>query len=330
MQLVRKQIWILMLCLVLGMLLGPSVMGSPLKPFPTDTLDPRVIARDLPAAPDYHLQAAVAGQQVTLTWSAVPVPEGKQLLGYHVYRSTSQEQLFNLANRVTEFATKEPSLSDYLSLGAFYYAVQAYYVDGTAALGSTPLEVRVEAAPAGGGAAPLPSSPSAPNAPGSIDANDFRAYLAVQGYAGSMDEAKPFMADIYVKSFSWGETMSIGAAYGSGSGAGKVNMNDLVVIKPIDKASVSLAGACAVGEHIRAVRLTVCRLIWGQEVPFYRVDLSDVLVSSISVEMDQGQFFEKVSFNYARAQWTYYEIKDDGSLGGSVSKSFDLRTNRLQ
>lgn len=328
MQQVRKQIWILVFCLALGMLVGPSVMGSPLRPFPTDTIDPRTIARELPAAPDYHLQAAVAGGQVALTWSAVPVPEGRQLLGYHVYRSTSQEQLFDLANRVTEFAVKELSLSDYLSPGVFYYAVQAYYVDGTAALGSTPLEVRVEAGPAGGGAAPIPSSPSAGNAPASIDGNDFRVYLAVNGIPGSMVERKPFMADIYVKSFSWGEKMSI--AYGAGSGAGKVNMDDLVVIKPIDRASVGLAGACAVGEHIRELRLTVCRMIRGREVPVYSIYLYDVLVSGTSVEMDQGQFFERVSFNYTRAQWTYYEVKEDGSLGASVTKTFDLKTNRMQ
>lgn len=152
----RRQTVVLTILILLLAFIGAPIQAAPTLSLPNQRLES--------TTPDYSLQAIVNGAEVVLSWSDLPVPSGKQLRGYHVYRSETQGDLFDQSNQITEFATTKPSFKDYSPAGLYYYAVQAIYSDGTKALASRPQEVNTGAAAPGGVAMPISNALSTPRA----------------------------------------------------------------------------------------------------------------------------------------------------------------------
>ena len=67
---------------------------------------------------------------------------------------------------------------------------------------------------------------------------------------------------------------------GGGAGAGKAQLQDLTVVKNLDKASPHLFTACASGEHLKKAVLTLRRPT-GDRVDYLRYTLNDVLITSL-------------------------------------------------
>ena len=151
-------------------------------------------------------------------------------------------------------------------------------------------------------------------------------FLKIDGIQGE-SKADKHTDEIDIQSFSWGATQSGTFAFGGGGGAGKVSMQDFHFTMLNNKSSPALMLACAQGDHIASAILT-CRKAGKDQQEFLKVTMSDCLVSSYqtggggtgSIPMDQ------VSLNFAKIEYEYKEQDAKGGLGGSVKKTFDLKT----
>ncbi len=141
------------LALLIGSL-GSSAMGATGLSIPSLITPSRGLET---AAIDYGLRADVSNGEVALSWTGVTAPSGKQLRGYHVYRSTTEADVVRQANQLTEFAITKTSFTDFAGTGVYYYVVQATYTDGGTARASTPLQVNTATVPSGGSVTPRSS-----------------------------------------------------------------------------------------------------------------------------------------------------------------------------
>jgi type VI secretion system secreted protein Hcp len=145
---------------------------------------------------------------------------------------------------------------------------------------------------------------------------------------------------IDILSFSWGAT-NVGTSHvGGGSGAGKVNMQDFHFRMHVNKASPKLVLACAKGQHIKSAIL-VCRKAGGEQQEYLKYTFSDLLVSSFSATGASGAFTssggspagldqspvpsEEITLNYSKLEYEYHEQMPDGTLGGAVKTSCDVK-----
>lgn len=153
------------------------------------------------------------------------------------------------------------------------------------------------------------------------------AFLKLDSIKGeSLD--KKHAGEIDILSWSWGMSNTGSAHMGGGSGTGKANVQDMVVTKYIDKASVPLVQALVTGTHYKTGSL-VFRKAGGSQVEFYKIDLTEILVSNISLGMsnsdDKGT--ENVALNFKTFKLTYSAQKADGTLDGSIDFGYDLAAN---
>jgi type VI secretion system secreted protein Hcp len=135
---------------------------------------------------------------------------------------------------------------------------------------------------------------------------------------------------IEVESFSWGVSQSGDIGGGGGGGAGKAMFQDLNINTHLTHFSPKLVKACATGEHIKKVVLedfTMATDKKGNETVYFRITLTDVLVSSYQLGAQSGGDtlpMESISFNYAKIEFAY--VGSDESLRSSFT--YDLKEGR--
>jgi type VI secretion system secreted protein Hcp len=116
-----------------------------------------------------------------------------------------------------------------------------------------------------------------------------------------------------------------------GGGAEPCKHEDFSLVKMLDKASPKLVLSSCKGEHIKEVRIELCRAT-GDKQKYMEYKLSDVIVSSVkpSAGTRSGDVLplEEVSFNYAKIEWDYTIIGADGLPSGNVIAQWDLMTNK--
>jgi type VI secretion system secreted protein Hcp len=139
-------------------------------------------------------------------------------------------------------------------------------------------------------------------------------FLEIDGIEGELE----------IDSFSWGANQAGAHGAGGGGGAGKVQMQDFHFVMKTGKASAKLFLACASGQHIKEVVLTV-RKAGGTQQEYLVVRLTDVLVSSFQSggSGDLGPT-DEVSLNYTKIHYSVHEIMPDGSVGAPASTSYDV------
>ena len=124
---------------------------------------------------------------------------------------------------------------------------------------------------------------------------------------------------IDVLAWSWGMSQSGTMHSGGGGGAGKANVQDISFTKYVDKASADLLKACASGTHYKGAKLIV-RKAGGNPLEYIIVDMSDVLVTSVSTGGSGGEdrLTENITLNFAKVKFQYQPQKSDGSKDGGV------------
>lgn len=153
-------------------------------------------------------------------------------------------------------------------------------------------------------------------------------FLKIEGIKGESTDDK-HKGEIDVESFSWGLTQSGTMGLGGGGGAGKVQFQDFHFTKKVSKASPQLFLGCAKGEHIKEATLTA-RKAGERQQEFLVITMNDVLITSYQSGGSSSDVLptDQVSMNFAKIEYIYKEQKEDGSLGGDVSASWDVKANR--
>jgi len=151
-------------------------------------------------------------------------------------------------------------------------------------------------------------------------------FLKIDGIEGETKQ-KGHEKEIEILSFSFGETNQGTFSASGGGGAGKVSMQDFHFMIQVDKASPKLFLACANGQHIKSARLT-CRKAGETQQEFYKVNFSDLLVSSYQTSGSAGGDIvptDAISLNFAKIEIEYAEQGADGKLAASVKTGYDLK-----
>lgn len=154
-------------------------------------------------------------------------------------------------------------------------------------------------------------------------------FLKLDGIDGESTDDR-HKGEIEIQSFSWGVSNS-GSFSSGGGGAGKASFQDMHFTRRLDKASPALALACATGQPIRSAVL-VCRKSGsdGQPVEYYKITLTDILVSSVATGGSSGGGdlpTESISLNFTKIEWEYLPTDASGLPGEPVRTEYDLRLN---
>ena len=117
--------------------------------------------------------------------------------------------------------------------------------------------------------------------------------------------------------------------FGTGSGAGKVSFQDIVITKRVEKSSPVLALHCANGKHI-ATGLITARKAGEKPLEFLKIKLTQVLVSSYQLGASHGDDIpqESITLNFATILKTYTPQAPDGTAQGAVEQGWDLKANK--
>ena len=140
---------------------------------------------------------------------------------------------------------------------------------------------------------------------------------------------KGFEDQMQILSWGWGMTQTGTTHSASGGGAGKVDVQDLHVVKNIDAASPNLALSCAKGTHYDTAVLTM-RKAGGTALEYVTLTLTDVLVSSYSVSSSGGndQLQDTVALNFGKFKYSYQPQDNKGAKkGGAIDATYDIAKN---
>jgi type VI secretion system secreted protein Hcp len=154
-------------------------------------------------------------------------------------------------------------------------------------------------------------------------------FLSVDGVKGETTDDK-HAEEIAVLSFKFGADNKGTAATNLGTGAGKVQVDDLLVRKYLDKSSPNLFLFCCNGKPIKQCKLTV-RKAGEKPLEFAVYTLDTCMVSSVKVvgPDETDQIVEEVMFNFAKIKYEY-NPQDPATGGGKgvVATTWDVAKSK--
>lgn len=153
-------------------------------------------------------------------------------------------------------------------------------------------------------------------------------FLKLEGIDGeSMDAGHT--DEIDVLSWSWGASNSGTMHIARGGGAGKVSVQDINVVKYVDKASTAIIQAVAVGKHVPSATLTVRKAGGDEPVEYLVIEMKSVLISSWQTGGSQGEerLTESVTLNFEEFKTTYTPQDNDGTALASVDFGYNIAKN---
>jgi type VI secretion system secreted protein Hcp len=135
---------------------------------------------------------------------------------------------------------------------------------------------------------------------------------------------------IDIETWSFGATQSSTGHRSTGSGAGKVNIQDVQLMKLVDKASATLLLKCCKGEHIKKAKIVCRKAAGGAPIDYYTIEMEDVLITSVQTSGSNGgdQIMEAVGLNFGAFKLVYTEQKTDGSKGSPVECGWNITENK--
>lgn len=151
-------------------------------------------------------------------------------------------------------------------------------------------------------------------------------YLKLDGITGESKDSK-HPGEMELQSWSWG--VSNAGYYGQGTGGarGKGTVQELTVIKHLDKGSKELFKRCLTGEHIPTGKLTAYKAAGdGKRVAYLQIELKKVYITGLNASGSGGEIVptESMSMNFEEFNYVYTPQKDDGSADGDLAFAFNL------
>lgn len=155
-------------------------------------------------------------------------------------------------------------------------------------------------------------------------------FLKIDGIEGESTDDK-HKGWIEVLSYNWGvaQQASSTASSSGGGSTQRADFQDLSIVKLLDSSDPKLFHACAKGEHIKEVKLELCRA-GGDKLTYMEYILNNVIISSVSSSGGGGgEPTINVTMNYGKIKLNYIKQKRaDGTGGGNVPAGWNLETNK--
>jgi len=155
---------------------------------------------------------------------------------------------------------------------------------------------------------------------GNIDDAEAAAYLKFDGVDGeSTDSAHEGWSDLL--SFKQIIHQPGGGQTGAARQRGNVIMDDIVVVKELDKSSPKLAESILMGKVFPTVEFQLA----SSAGTYFMYELKNVMITSYSISGDADQVpMEELSLNFEEIKVTYTEMDSKGSKKGTVEYSWKI------
>ena len=149
------------------------------------------------------------------------------------------------------------------------------------------------------------------------------AYLVIDGRPGP-STSKTNAIDIL--SFSFGASNQSVTGVGSSGGefrAGRANVQDLTIMKVLDKTSPLLFDDCTTGNILTKVEIFYDKPMGDAQEDYFKIELDSVLITSIQLSGSSENPMESISFAFAKVKVSY-NPEEAGALKGFIDKGFDV------
>ena len=154
------------------------------------------------------------------------------------------------------------------------------------------------------------------------------AYIKFDGVDGeSQDKDHKAWSDLL--SFSQAVHQPGGGATGQSRRRGDVILDDIVIVRQLDKSSPKLAESVMLGKVFPSILVNFTRDTDEGRVTYYRYELKNVMVTSYSVNIqvdDAGNDVpvEQFSLNFEEIKVTYTETDNTGGKKGNIEYSWKV------
>jgi type VI secretion system secreted protein Hcp len=151
-------------------------------------------------------------------------------------------------------------------------------------------------------------------------------FLKLDGITGESvdDKHKDW---IQIMSFSWGASQVSSVAGTGGSGAGKVDVHDINIMKFLDKASTPLFKSICLGTHIKTGTVEAVKS-GAAGKPFLKVDFQEMYVTSLQVSAATEIPNESVSFSYNQIAIEYSQQNEQGIVTTTGKVTYNCKSNK--
>ncbi len=140
-------------------------------------------------------------------------------------------------------------------------------------------------------------------------------FLKMQGVTGEAGDTE-HKGEIEVVSWSWG--MQANTSLATGQAAARSTINDLRIVKRVDSASPTLMNFLRSNKPIGQAQLTV-RKAGKTPLEYFKIELENVRVTSITAESDKAELVEHVSLGFSKVKVSYTPQDSLGARGGGTN-----------
>ena len=160
----------------------------------------------------------------------------------------------------------------------------------------------------------------------------YDGFLKLEGIPGESTDAL-HTGWIEIVSFRHDVSQPAGTAtsrVGGRTGA-RVNVEDFVITKVIDKSTPNLNKYCCDGAHITTATIELCES-GGTKICYMRWTLTDLIISSVKPSgVANEEIFarpiEEVSMNFGRIQWEYIPVDHMGKAAAALMAGWSMEAN---
>jgi type VI secretion system secreted protein Hcp len=139
---------------------------------------------------------------------------------------------------------------------------------------------------------------------------------------------KVYKGEIDILAWSWGMSQSGTTHTSEGSGAGKVNVQDISITKYIDQSSPTMMQFISQGKHIPEATLIV-RKAGDKPLEYVVITMTDVIITSLSTGGSGGEdrLTENITLNFAKVHYVYQPQDKKGAGSATPEYKFDIAQN---
>jgi type VI secretion system secreted protein Hcp len=140
-------------------------------------------------------------------------------------------------------------------------------------------------------------------------------FLKMQGVTGEASDTE-HKGEIDVVSWSWGMQANVSLA--SGQATARSTISDLRIVKRVDSASPTLMNFLKNNKAIGQAQLIV-RKAGKTPLEYFKIELENVRVTSITAESDKAELVEHVSLGFSKVKVSYTPQDSLGARGGGTN-----------
>ena len=133
---------------------------------------------------------------------------------------------------------------------------------------------------------------------------------------------------IQLLSWYWGANNLSSVASGSGSGAGKVNLDEFSFVTEFDRASPKFFKSICMGTHIAKGTMTAAKA-GGLGLPYLTLDFEEVFVTGVATSANWEIPTVSVKFSFNKVTVDYRVQNKDGVLISIGPVAYNLKENKL-